>query len=107
MAKSGSKEWYKEKYDDAKAEVATLEAELKAAKASALPDDAVVVDTSLLDDRRKVAVEKFLRRTQVHVNASSGQVVAACLVYLGEGVRHIAPQGLMGQIKRMKGTGLR
>lgn len=107
MAKSGSKEWYKEKYEASKAEVSALKAELKAAKADALPDDVVFVDTSLLDDRRKVAVEKFLRRTQRYVNVDANQVVAACLVYLCEGVRHIAPQGLMGQIKRMKGSGLR
>jgi hypothetical protein len=107
MAKNGSREWYKEKYDSAKAEVATLKAELKAAQGSALPEDTVFVDTSRLDDRRKVAVEKFLRRTQGYVNVSPSQVVAACLVYLSEGTRRINPQGLMGQIKRMKGTGLR
>ena len=107
MAKSGSKEWYKEKYDAAKAEIAALKAELEAVEPSSVPDGVVFVDTSLLDERRKTAVEKFLRRAQRYVSADVNQIVAACLAHLSEGVRCIPPQSLMGRIKRMKGSGLR
>ena len=107
MAKKGSLEWYRGKYDSAKAEVATLKAELKAAKASAPPDDALVVDTTFLNERNRQAITKFLTKSQRYARRDIGQIAASCLAYLADTTRRASVAGVIKSVKALPGSGLR
>ena len=111
VAKSGSKEWYKEKYEtaaeglaDAKSELKALKAELKELKKTA---GGLQIDTSLLSESRQSAVSTLLHNAQRYCDKEPGQIAAACIANVAEGSRRIPVQGLMSQLKRMNGMGLR
>ena len=113
MAKSGSKEWHKEKYEAAKKEAGEAADALDDALAkvkdleSQLADSGLRVDTSLLSERRLSGVNTFFHKAQRYCDKDAGQIAAACLADLAEGARRVPVQGLMGRLKRINGLGLR
>ena len=109
MAKSGSKEWYKEKHEAAKAEIKQLKAELAEAKEAPPKKEAadLALDTSLLSERRVSAIRKFLNTSERYSKKTHGQILAASIAYLADGTRKTHASGLMAELKRLKGSGLR
>ena len=109
MAKSGSIQWYKDKYEAAVERLDKAKADIKALKeqiGNAPPVCEVQVDTSLMDPRRVQAVHQFFHSAQKYTASSPSQTAAACIAHRAEGSRRIPVQGLISQLKRMSGLGL-
>ena len=109
MAKSGSIQWYKDKYEAAVERLDKAKADIKALKeqiGNAPTVCEVQVDTSKLTDRSRASVAKFFHQAERCTNATASEIAAACIVHLADGTRRVPVQGLMGLLKRMKGTGL-
>ena len=107
MAKSGSKEWYKEKYDAAKAEIAALKAELEAVEPNSVPDGVVVLDTSLMSCRNKQAIDKFLAKSQRYAKKEPGQIAASLLAQVADSARRSSVAAIIKTAKALPGSGLR
>lgn len=109
MAKNGSKEWHKDKLEAAKAEIQQLKAELAAPKEEAPKEETadLALDLSLLSDRRVSAIRKFLYTSERYSRKTHGQILAAAIAYLADGTRKTHVSGLMAELKRLKGSGLR
>jgi len=113
VAKNGSREWYKAKFEDAqkesdKASAALADALAKVVSLEAqLKEGGLRVDTSLLSPRRLSGVNTFLHKAKRYTDKETGHIVAACLADMAEGSRRVAVQGLIARLKRMNGMGLR
>ena len=110
MAKSGTKEWYKEKLEAAKDEVIALKQELQELKAhkpveAAAPEFAI--DDSLLSERRRSSIHKFVNASQRYTQRSAEQVLAAALCYVADSARSQHVARIVAQLKHLKGSGLR
>jgi len=110
MAKSGTKEWYKEKLEAAKDEVIALKQELQELKAHKPVEAAATefaIDDSLLSERRRIGLRKFLHNSERYTNRTSGQVIAAAICYVADSARSQHVSRVMNQLKHLKGSGLR
>ena len=109
MAKSGTKEWYKEKYEATAEKLTKAKADIKALKeqiGNAPTACELQVDRSLLDARRSQSISKFIGKAQRYTNREPNQIVAACIAHLADSTRSTPLPALMARIKRLKGTGL-
>ena len=113
MAKSGSKEWYKEKYEAAKEDLDTAKKQIKLLKTQvkslgeSAQIDGVVLAVSRVDARRQQRLNLFLEAAVRTTRRTKGQIAAACVTYLAENTRSGSVRGLLNSIKHTKGTGLR
>tara|TARA_R110000751_G_scaffold16386_3_gene51895 strand:- start:46 stop:378 length:333 start_codon:yes stop_codon:yes gene_type:complete len=110
MAKSGTKEWYKEALESSKDEVLALKQEVQALKAfepAPQEPEEFSIDVSLLSDRNIAALRKFIYTSKRYSHKSSPQVLAAAVAYVVDGSRSSHVAGIMTALKRLKGSGLR